>query len=258
MINIETANSITSVTIQRAEAKNALNADLIKSLTDTFSRLAVDDDTRVIILTGEGDTFSAGADINYMKQLGKLSEKENKSDAENLSNLFRTVSDCPKPVIGKINGAAFGGGVGLVSVCDLAIAVISAKFSFSEVRLGLLPATISPFVLRKIGYSYARLYFLSGAVFSSAKAKEIGLIHELSDNSDDLDNKTTQWAEQFKKCSPQAISAVKPMIDRVQSDPFGKGTFEYTADLISKTRSGKEAQEGLRAFLEKRKPSWAK
>jgi methylglutaconyl-CoA hydratase len=256
MLKVVKENKITTITISRPEAKNAFNAELISELTEAFKKVSEDKDTRVVVLTGEEGIFSAGADINYMKSLGQMSEAENKEDALRLSTLFRSVSECKKPVIAKVNGSAFGGGVGLISACDLVISLKSAKFSFSEVRLGIVPATISPFVLRKIGFANAKVYFQSGSVFTGDLAKSIDLVNEVADDLDELNERVSFWSQEFLKAAPEAVASSKILIDTVMADLFSENTYEYTAELISKTRSGAEAQEGLSAFLEKRKPNW--
>jgi len=253
-IRVEVKDAIATVTITREAVKNAFNAELIHELTQTFLKLEAQSEVRIIVLTGGGKVFSAGADLNYMKQLGTFSFEENKKDAESLAILFRTISDSSKATLARVNGHAFGGGLGLIATCDASVAVKSAKFSFSEVKLGMIPATIGPFVYQKIGYSHAKHLFTRGKVFSTDEALRVGLIHEVSEDEKELDKKINEMISDFLNASPQAIREAKRLVDYLEAGH--SDVFERTTEWIAELRSSDEAQEGIQAFLEKRSPSW--
>lgn len=245
---------IATVTLSRAEQHNAFNPDMVTALTESFGQLGRNKDIRVIILTGSGRSFCAGADLNSMKAAADHTFEENLADAEAIFDLMLAINNCPHPVVGRINGAAVGGGVGLVSCCDIAIAVDRARFSFSEVRLGLLPAVISPFVIAKIGSSSARELFLTGERFDASRAKEIGLVHSVVGESH-LDARISELVLELMKSAPGAITLAKQLIEMVA----GKSIFELratTTRLIAERRSSPEGREGIGAFLEKREPWW--
>lgn len=254
MLNVSHENSVATVTINRPEARNAINAEVIAALHDCFSTLATDDTVRVVVLTGAGAAFSAGADIPWMQQAANDTAAENEREARSMAEMFATIDCCPKPVIARVNGPAFGGGVGLVACCDIAVAVENARFSFSEVRLGIVPATIGPFVLRKIGASHARALFLSGERFDTARAKEIGLIHAVVP-ADELDAAVAHQTEMLLQGGPRALGAAKELVQELPGMTDGEQR-AYTAALIAHLRTGPEGQEGLRAFLDRRSPSW--
>ncbi|OFZ26904.1 MAG: enoyl-CoA hydratase [Bdellovibrionales bacterium RIFOXYB1_FULL_37_110] len=242
------------ITLNRPEIHNAFNDDLIKGLTNIFKDMDGDSSVRLVVLSGNGKSFCAGADLNWMKSMVHYSEEENFKDSQNLANLFFTINNFKKPVIGKINGAALGGGCGLVSVCDFVITHSKAKFGFTEVKLGLLPATISPFVIAKIGQSHARALFMSGHIFKAKHAKKIGLVHKVVE-PDELDEKTDEAITHFLQAGPLAAMASKALIKNVLIKE-GHDLIEYTCLEIARLRVSPEGQEGMNALLEKRKPSW--
>ncbi len=254
VLEVETDGSVARVRLRRPEVRNAFNAQLIAELTDRFQSLANDPKLRVIVLSGEGNTFCAGADINWMRASLELSKEENVADALRMSDMFRAIDCCSKPVVAKIHGAALGGGAGLVAVCDLAIAAADTIFGFTETKLGILPAVISPFVLAKIGTSHARALFLTGERFSAARALAIGLVHQ-SVAAEDLESAVDTVCKELLTASPAAIAAAKETIAKVSQASYA-ATRDLTAEVIARQRTSAEGQEGLRAFLEHRKAKW--
>ncbi|MDT8438733.1 MAG: enoyl-CoA hydratase-related protein [Wenzhouxiangellaceae bacterium] len=256
MLQIETDNrNITTVTLNRPEVHNAFNAELIAGLSETFGRL-LESPPRALVLTGAGKSFSAGADLGWMQAMAEADEAENRADSERLAAMFRKLDDLPCPTVARINGAAFGGGVGLVSCCDIAIATEQARFGLTEVRLGLIPATIAPFVLARIGASNARRYMLTGERFDAATAERIGLVHETCP-ADSLDERVEGITAALLAAGPQAATECKQLIRRVATFDGGCDEMDaITAAWIARLRVSDEGQEGLRAFLEKRSPDW--
>ena len=247
-------DAVATVSLARPDARNALNAGLIGELARCMEELAEDGNVRVVVLTGEGDFFCAGADIGYMRDTANFSYEENLEDAHRLAAMFGAVDECPKPVVARIKGAAIGGGVGLVAAADVAMAQEGTVFAFSEVRLGISPATISPFVVRKIGHSQARALFLTGERFDAVRAREIGLVHEVA-SEEDLDAAVQKKVEGLLVGGPEALAATKALLRDLGDATPGEVT-EITARRIAELRTGEEGQEGLGAFLEKRKPTW--
>ena len=254
MLTVTDANGIATVTLDRPEARNAFNAELIAQLRDCFAALATDDAVRVVVLTGAGTVFSAGADVQWMQGAAQFTVVENERDARAMAAMFAAVDRCPKPVVARVNGAAFGGGAGLIACCDIAVAVEDARFSFSEVRLGIAPATISPFVLRKIGPSHARALFLTAERFDAARARAIGLVHEVVP-ADELDAAIDRQTAMLLHGGPHALAAAKELVHELPGMTDGEQR-AYTATLIAHLRTSAEGQEGLRAFLDRRSPSW--
>ncbi|WP_419172293.1 enoyl-CoA hydratase-related protein [Halobacteriovorax sp.] len=244
------------ITLNRPEVHNAFNDEMIAALTEEFLGLESDDSVRVVVLTGEGKSFCAGADLNWMKRMKDYSMEENIADSKKLAGLFHAINNLSKPVIGKVNGAALGGGVGLVACCDFVIASESAKFGLTEVNLGLVPAVITPFVIAKIGESNARHLFLTGERFDGKRALEIGLVHQVSlDRYYDAD--IVHMAKQLIKVAPKAQREAKKLIFGVK-ERLGntEEVTDYTCNVIAKQRISDEGQEGMSALLEKRKPNW--
>ena len=243
------------LTLNRPEVRNAFNADMIAEITawaESVARSAAD--LRAVVLAGAGKSFCAGGDAAWMAQTISYSEAENQRDAEALSRMFRSIDDLPLPVIGRIHGAAVGGGAGLAAVCDIVVADEQAIFGFTEVKLGIIPAVISPFALAKIGRSAARELFLTGARFSAARAKDIGLVHTVVPASE-LDAAVDRCLREILSAGPAAVAAAKALIPEV----WGLGASDarpITAAAIAARRVAPEGQEGLRAFLEKRTPGW--
>jgi methylglutaconyl-CoA hydratase len=247
---------VATITMNRADVHNAFNDDLIWELNNAFKTLGANPDVRAIVLTGAGKSFSAGADLNWMKAAAEYSEEQNERDAMRLSEMLSTVNNCPKPTIAIINGAAFGGGVGLVACCDIAIAVDNAKFSLSEVRLGLTPATISPYVVAAIGERAARRYFLTAERFDAAEARRIGLVHETSASLQEACSLSHVFIKNILAGAPAAQAEAKDLITSVVGKEITEDLRTDTAKRIAKRRASSEGKEGLSAFLEKRKASW--
>jgi methylglutaconyl-CoA hydratase len=250
-IQVTIDRGVARVTLARPEVRNAFNAEVIRELRDAFLALSNDDAVRAVVLNGEGKTFCGGADINWMRAALDLSYDENVADAEAMSDMFRAIDRCAKPVIGRIHGAALGGGAGLTAVCDIAIAAHETIFGFTEVKLGIIPAVISPFVLAKIGVSQARALFLTGERFNAQRALTIGLVHEVV-ALDALDAAVERIVSELRTGGPKAVAAAKALIVRVCTASYDE-TRAITAAAIAEQRVSAEGQAGLRAFLERMK-----
>lgn len=249
------SRGVATVTLNRPELHNAFNDELISELISTFRKLDADDKVRLIVLTGAGKSFCAGADLNWMKRMKDYSFEENLKDSNQLAELFTVINHCRKPVIGRMNGSALGGGAGLIACCDYVIAEDTALIGFTEVRLGLVPAVISPFVIAKIGESNARATFLTGARFGVERAMSMGLVHQIS-SFDKIDEDLDVLIKEFLMAGPVAQKTAKELIAVVvANNDLGKSR-KYTTELISKVRASSEGQEGMSALLEKRKASW--
>lgn len=251
-LTTSTTGWVQTITLNRPDVRNAFNETMIAELRDAFS--AIPDNVRAVILTGAGAAFCAGADVNWMRDSAKRSESENRADASRMEAMFRAIDECPAPVIGKINGVALGGGMGLVACCDIAVAADSAQFGFTEVRLGILPAVISPYSLAKIGQSAARRYFLTGELFNADEARAIGLVHEVVAESG-LNERVAGLANALSKNGPNAVRMAKKLIRdiaRMNRDDARA----HTIATIAQVRTSAEGQDGLSAFLDKRKPGW--
>ncbi len=241
--------------MQRPEVHNAFDAGLIKELTDALAALGDDASVRVVVLEGDGASFSAGADLNWMRGMARMSEAENREDSLALARLMRTLDELPKPTIARVHGAAFGGGVGLVACCDIAIGVPEAKFGLTEAKLGLLPAVISPYVIRAIGPRQARRYFASAEIFSAEQAQRIGLLHDVVNNTT-LDTAIERQIDLLLKAGPIATASAKTLVRDVIAHDDGDRHDGDNAALIARLRVSPEGQEGLAAFLDKRTPGW--
>jgi len=256
-ITVEIKNMVATLTLNRPEVHNAFNEVMLAELTEVFTSLAkVGDDVRVVVVTGNGKSFCAGADLNWMRETLSYTYDECLADSMQVSHCMYLLYSLPKPTIGKINGAAFGGGMGLVSACDIVIAQENATFSLSEVKLGLVPACISPYVIKKAGEGACRELFLSGERFSAEKAYKYNLVNEVVP-LEQLDAAVTQRIAPFLKNGPEAMAVCKKLLEHVVEMDLEKAK-AYTADVLSKIRIGEEGQEGMNAFLEKRKPDFNK
>ena len=243
MLRSERDGDLLRLTLARPTRRNSLDAELIAVLTEAFADVG---DARAVLLAGEGESFCAGADVEWMRSSVDLTFEENVADARRLRALLDAIDGCPAPVLARVQGHALGGGAGLVACCDVAVASPETQFAFSEVKLGIVPAVISPFALARIGSGHARRYFVTGERFDAATALRIGLVHELAD---DLDAALERIVGELRTAGPVAARAAKRLARR----PHGA---DETAELIAEHRAGDEGQEGLRAFLEKRPPSW--
>lgn len=246
---------VARVCINNPDKHNAFDDGIIAELSKAFEQLSNDDSVRVVVLESKGKNFSAGADLNWMKRMASYSRAENFRDAQALAAMLQNLNFMPKPTIARVQGAAFGGAVGLVSCCDMAIATTRASFSLSEVKIGLIPATISPYVVAAIGQRASRRYFLSAERFSAATALELGLVNNVCD-SDDLDSQVETLIAQLLSNSPAAMSAAKQLIFDIADRAIDSELIEDTCQRIADIRASDEGQEGLNAFLEKRNPAW--
>ncbi|MFZ0392343.1 MAG: enoyl-CoA hydratase/isomerase family protein [Terracidiphilus sp.] len=256
-VEMERRGAAAWVWMSRPELHNALNEDLIAELTQAFRALEQDAGVRAIVLTGRGKSFCAGADIESMKRQGAAAFEENLASARELAAMFHAIAESRKPTIARVNGAAIGGGLGLVSACDIAVASREAKFAASEVRLGLIPATIGPYVVRAIGERWARRLFQTAERITAAQAERIGLVHEAVE-PEALDARIEAIVSDLEAGAPDAQSAAKDLIDAVAGQPVTTELIDDTAVRIAKIRAGEEAREGLSAFLEKRPAAWSR
>lgn len=246
---------VVTVTMDRPEVRNAFDADLIQRLRATFEGFADDTDLRVVVLTGADGIFSAGADLNWMGGMVDYSFEENLEDSRRFEAMLRAVHDCPRPVVARVEGHALGGGTGLVACCDVAIATQGALFAFSEVRLGIAPAVISPYVLRKVPETHARHLFLTGERFDAARAREIGLVHRVTEASD-LDDAVDGSVDDLLRGGPAAQGEIKTLIAEVRRRPDLDEAADHTVETIARLRVSEEGQEGMAAFFDRRPPRW--
>lgn len=254
-IDLKQADAVLTVAMNLPQSHNAMTPTMIAELTAVFQNINTLPDVRVVVLTGNGRSFCAGADLNFMRAAADYGYDENVADGNAIFDLMHAIDSCHKPVIGRINGAAIGGGAGLVSCCDIVVAAERAKFGFSEARLGILPAVISPFVLAKIGAGNGRELFLTGERFDAAHAQRIGLVNRVVDG-DGLDEAVAERIGQLLLAAPNAQKEGKAMIRAVAHRPKAEMR-DYTSGLIASRRASAEGKEGMSSFLEKRKPAWA-
>ncbi len=252
---VEVESGIARVILNRPEVHNALDDRLILELNASLEKIALDREVRLVLLTGQGGSFCAGGDLNWMRRTADYTYEQNLADAMSLAKLLLTLNTMPQPTLALVNGPAYGGGVGLVACCDIAIAADTAKFSLSEVRLGLIPATISPYVVRKIGESKARRYFLTAEVFEASEAEKIGLVHEVVAASG-LAEAAAWFIKRLREGGPASQAAAKRLIARVAGAPLDDALMEDTAQRIATQRASVEGKEGTEAFLAKRPPKW--
>jgi len=254
MLTVASDGPIVRVTLNRPEVRNAFNEDLIAALTEWAESVKADGPARVALLSGAGKVFCAGADLTWMSKMVSYTRDENVRDARAMARMFDALDRLPIPLIGRIHGAALGGGVGLAAVCDIVVAAEDASFAFTEVKLGILPAVISPYAIAKIGVSAARELFLTGARFSAERAQAIGLVHAVGAEAD-LDRIVAKYVNDLLTSAPQAVAAAKRLIADVSEATRAAAT-ERTIDAIAERRVSPEGQEGMGAFLAKRPPSW--
>ncbi|HEY2660772.1 MAG TPA: enoyl-CoA hydratase-related protein [Caulobacteraceae bacterium] len=252
-----TPDGVATVTLNRPHRRNAFDAPTIIALTEIFETLQGAEGVRIVFLRGSGGSFSAGADLDWMRMAADWSESDNRDDAMALAQMLKALDIIPVLTVALVEGSAFGGGVGLVAACDMAIAAQDAKFAFSEVKLGLTPATISPYVVRAIGPRTATGLFATGAVFDAGRAQAIGLVGEVVADSAALDAVKAAMAADIMACAPGAVADAKQLVRDVADREIDRGLMEETARRIARARVGDEGKEGVAAFLGKRKPSWA-
>ena len=253
---IERQGPIGLVTLNRPERHNAFDDALILELTEALRTMEADEAVRIVVLAGAGPSFCAGADLNWMKRMAGYSKDENLRDAMQLGALMRTLNHLRKPTIARVHGAAFGGGVGLVACCDIAIGSHAATFALSEVKLGLIPAVISPYVVAAIGERYARRYFVTGERFDSGEAWRLGLIHDVAPDDNEMDGRLNDIVDAMLACGPVAQRESKELIRAVAGRPVTSELIQDTAERIARLRASPEGREGVAAFLEKRRASW--
>lgn len=249
--------SVARVVLSRPDRHNAFDASLIAELRRTFTALAAEEPTslRAVVLAGDGPSFCAGADVDWMRAALTLDTESNEQDAMAMAEMFETIDACPVPVIARVHGVALGGGMGLCAVCDLVIAESGTRFGFTETRLGILPAVISPFVIAKIGETHARALFPGGRRFDALRAQRIGLVHEVVEGDAALDEAVDSAIDDVLAAGPTAARAAKTIVRQVRGLPHGSSKW-HTARVIARQRQSTEAQEGFRAFREKRKAAW--
>ncbi len=244
------------VTLNRPERHNAFDEAMIAELAEALLSMGSDPAVRVVVISSIGKSFCAGADLNWMRRAAGFDFEQNRRDAGELAEMLRRIAECPKPVIARVQGPAYGGGVGVIAACDLAVATFEARFALTEVKLGLIPAVIGPHVVNAIGERYARRYMLTAEAFSAAEAYRIGLIHEMVADEAALDAAVGEWVEAILKNGPGALSEAKALIRAIAGEPLSPTLIEDTVGRIARVRVSPEGQEGIAAFLEKRKPNW--
>ena len=254
-IVITHGHRIATVTMARPEMRNAFNQRMIAELTWAFEALGYERDVRAIVLAGLGPAFCAGADLNWMKAMADYTPEENLADAGQLAKMLSTVYHCPHPVVARIQGDVYAGGMGLVAACDIAVASATAQFCLSEVKLGLIPATISPYVIKAMGENAARRYFLTAERFDAIEARRIGLVHAVA-SADELESTVDGMLAQLTSASPHAVREAKRLVREIGGAPIDEALIADTAERIAAIRASDEGREGVRAFLDKRKPSW--
>jgi methylglutaconyl-CoA hydratase len=246
---------VANVILNRPDVRNAFNETAIAEIIGAFRALGSEEGVRVIVLAARGPAFCAGADLNWMKKMAAYTRNENLADAAQLAEMLRTIYSCPKPVVAKVQGDCYAGGMGLVAACDIAVAADTANFCLSEVKLGLIPATISPYVIKAMGENAARRYFLTAERFAAQEAKRIGLVHEVVP-ADALDGKVEEIINALVSASPHAVKEAKRLVHDVADAELSDDLVSDTVERIADIRASDEGREGVRSFLEKRKPSW--
>jgi methylglutaconyl-CoA hydratase len=255
MLDVTTTDGVARLSLDRPEIRNAFDDALIAALTQALRALDADDKVRAVVLAGNGPAFCAGADLNWMKRMAGYTYEQNLADARALAAMLKTLDRMSKPTIARVHGPAFAGGVGLVAACDIAVGVPEARFCLSEAKLGLSPATISPYVVRAMGERAARRYFLSAEVFDANEAHRIGLLSMVSP-SEKLDGEIDEILKHLAQGGPQALDKIKDLIRTVSSGPISDPMIEDSAQRIAEIRVSPEGREGIASFLEKRKPAW--
>lgn len=249
------ANHVGRITLNRPDVRNAFNDDVIAELTEVFQTMGASPDVRCIVLAAEGSAFCAGADLNWMRRMADYSYDENITDAGKLAEMLRVIATCPKPTIARVQGDTYAGGTGLVAACDIAIAADSAFFCVSEVKLGLIPATISPYLIRAMGVRAAQRYWLTAERFSASDALAMGLVSQIT-NIESLDTAVDKLCKLLCSASPDAVRATKKLIESVVEKPITHDLIAHTVKEIATVRSSLQGKEGVKAFLQKTKPAW--
>ncbi|WP_374640280.1 enoyl-CoA hydratase/isomerase family protein [Hydrogenophaga sp.] len=254
-LNVAVNDRIARITLTRPEVRNAFNDEVIQQLKAAFESVGANSDVRAVVLAAEGPAFCAGADLNWMRRMADYTRDENLADAGQLAAMLKAIYECPKPTIAAVQGDVFAGGMGLVAACDMAVSVRTATYCLSEVKLGLIPATISPYVIRAMGARAAHRYFLTAERFSADEAHRIGFVHELVD-ADALEANVSELALALVSASPAAVRACKKLVQDVAQREVDAALIEATVEGIADIRASEEGREGVASFLQKRKPSW--
>lgn len=254
-VRYEVTGDVVRITLDRDEKRNAFNADIIGELTDAFRWAGGEKEARAAVLAGAGKHFSAGADLAWMRQMADMDRKENIADAKRLAALMQAIDHCPLPVVARVQGAAFGGALGLICAADIAVAADDARFCLSEVRLGILPAVISPYVVRALGQRQARRFFMTAEVISADVAERLSLVHRVV-RREALDDAVNEQLDLLRQGAPQTRCRARDLVSRVSEGPIDQAMLNHTAELIAELRAADEGREGLTAFLEKREPWW--
>jgi methylglutaconyl-CoA hydratase len=254
-LKISVAHHIGSITLNRPDVRNAFNDEVIAEITQAFTELGQRDNVRCIVMAAEGTAFCAGADLNWMRRMADYSQQENLADAGKLAEMLRVIYECPKPTVARVQGDVYAGGMGLVACCDMAVSVDTAGYCLSEVKLGLIPATISPYVIRALGARASHRYFLTAERFSAQEALRLGFVNDVVP-AEQLDAKVAELTQALVKNSPNAVKVCKKLVQDVAYAEIGQPLIAKTVEGIAHIRSSAEGREGVSAFLGKRKPSW--
>ncbi|CAG4888358.1 enoyl-CoA hydratase/isomerase family protein [Paraburkholderia saeva] len=254
-VDVAVSAQVATVTLNRPDVRNAFNEAMIAELTAVFESMGERQDVRAVVLAANGKAFCAGADLNWMKKMAGFSDDENRADAMRLANMLSAIYRCPQPVIARVSGDAYAGGMGLIAACDIVVAVDTARFCLSEARLGLIPATIAPYVIRALGEQASRRYFTTAEQFDCATASRLGLVSEMV-GADQLDATVQQLVETLIANSPHAVRECKRLVQDVAGRPLDAALIEDTAARIARVRASEEGREGVASFLEKRAPAW--
>ena len=254
-LSITQSGPVARITLTMPEIRNAFSDEVIQAITEAFADVGARADVRAVVLAAEGPAFCAGANLNWMRRMADYTREENLADASKLAAMLRTIAECPKPTIARVQGDVYAGGMGLVAACDMAVSVDTAWYCLSEVKIGLAPATISPYVIRAMGARAAQRYFLTAERFTAAEAHRIGFVHEVV-AADALDAKVDELLKALTSASPAAVVACKTLVADVVGRDIDEGLIAYTVEAIADIRASTEGREGVQAFLNKRKPAW--
>ena len=254
-LTVEAAGPVATITLTQPEVRNAFSDEVIADITHAFQMVGQMDVVRAVVLAAEGPAFCAGANLHWMRRMADYTREENLADAGKLATMLRTIAECPKPTIARVQGDVYAGGMGLVAACDMAVSVDTAWYCLSEVKIGLAPATISPYVIRAMGARAAQRYFLTAERFTAAEAHRIGFVHEVV-TADALDAKVDELLKALTSASPAAVVACKTLVADVVGRDIDEGLIAYTVEAIADIRASAEGREGVQAFLNKRKPAW--
>ena len=254
-LSITQSGPVARITLTMPEIRNAFSDEVIQAITEAFADVGARADVRAVVLAAEGPAFCAGANLNWMRRMADYTREENLADASKLAVMLRTIAECPKPTIARVQGDVYAGGMGLVAACDMAVSVDTAWYCLSEVKIGLAPATISPYVIRAMGARAAQRYFLTAERFTAAEAHRIGFVHEVV-AADALDAKVDELLKALTSASPAAVVACKTLVADVVGRDIDAGLIAYTVEAIADIRASTEGREGVQAFLNKRKPAW--